>query len=66
MPLKQCVEDGPMSKKTIFDYAKMAAQAEQRILELLDGALRDDFAAERSEKDLQTRAHPRRGQEPSG
>lgn len=56
-----------MSRKTIFDYAKTAAQAEIRILELLDGALRDDDLAEnRSDVDLQKSAHPCQGKETSG
>ena len=55
-----------MSKKTIFDYAKSAAQAEQRILELLDSALRDDFAEDRSDADLQDSARSRQGHGSSG
>lgn len=54
-----------MSKKSIFDYAKAAAQAELKIIELLDGALRDEFAHAPSE-DVQKSARPRQGQRSSG
>ncbi|MCL5104520.1 MAG: hypothetical protein M1133_10490 [Armatimonadetes bacterium] len=55
-----------MSKKAMFEYAKTAALAEQRILELLDGALREDFADRRSKVDLQKSARPRQGHQSSG
>jgi hypothetical protein len=55
-----------MSQKTIFHYARLAAQAEERILELLDNALRGQPARERSEADLRKSAQPRQGQDSSG
>jgi hypothetical protein len=55
-----------MSKKTVFHYARLAAQAEQRILEMLDSALRDRPADERSAADLRKSARPRQGQDSSG
>jgi hypothetical protein len=56
-----------VSNNTIFNYARVAAQAEQRLLELLDGALRDDLAEEdSSEVDLRSNAQPRQGQDSSG
>ena len=55
-----------MSTKTIFDYARLAAQAEQRILDLLDSALREEYAADRSDVDLHDSAQPRQGQDSSG
>jgi len=56
-----------MSAKTIFDYARAAAQAEQRLIELLDTALQDDIEVEeRSKADLRNSAQPRQGQESSG
>jgi len=56
-----------MSVKTIFDYARAAAQAEQQIIELLDIALQDDIEVEeRSKTDLRNSAQPRQGQESSG
>ena len=55
-----------MSKRTIFDYARVAAQAELRILQLLDSSLRDDFAEARSNLDLQKTARSRQGQVSSG
>jgi len=65
LPLNH-LEDGHMSKITIFEYARRAAMAEQRILELLDHALHDDIASESSNMDLQKPAQTRRGQKPSG
>jgi hypothetical protein len=53
-----------MGNMTIFDYARMAAQAELRIVELFDGALRGSLADD-AEKDLPDRA-PRQGKESSG
>jgi len=55
-----------MSSQTVFQYARLAAEAEQRILELLDSVLRDQPADERSEEDLQKSAPPRQGQGSSG
>ena len=55
-----------MSTKTIFDSARFAAQAEQRILDLLDSALREDYAVDRSDVDLQDSAQARQGQDSSG
>jgi len=55
-----------MGHKTIFDYAKMAAQAEQRVLQLLDCALHDRVIEDRSAMDLRKTAQPRQGQESSG
>ncbi len=56
-----------MSAKTIFDYARAAAQAEQRLIELLDTALQDGLEVEEcSEADLRNSAQPRQGQESSG
>ena len=55
-----------MSKRTIFDYARLAAQAEQRILDLLDCALCDELAQDGSETDLRDSAQPRQGQDSSG
>lgn len=49
---------------TIFDYARMAAQAEKQILELFEKALRDG-AARAAEKDLPNSA-PRQGRKSSG
>lgn len=61
------MEDSLMSAKTIFDYARAAAQAEQRLIELLDTALQDDIEVEeRSKADLRNSAQPRQGQESSG
>jgi hypothetical protein len=61
------MEDNLMSVKTIFDYARAAAQAEQQIIELLDIALQDDIEVEeRSKTDLRNSAQPRQGQESSG
>jgi hypothetical protein len=54
-----------MGKMTIFDYARMAAVAEQRIIEFFDGALRGGLA-DRAEKDLPDRAQARQGEESSG
>lgn len=53
-----------MGNKTIFDYARLAAQAELRIVEFFDGALRGSLANE-AETDLQDYAS-RRGKESSG
>jgi hypothetical protein len=53
-----------MGNMTIFDYARMAAQAELRIVELFDGALRGGLADD-EENDLQYYA-PRQGKESSG
>ncbi len=55
-----------MSHKTVFHYARLAAQAEARILELLDNALQDKPRQVRSESDLRKIARPRRGQVSSG
>ncbi len=55
-----------MKKQSIFEYARSAAQAEQKILELLDGALKDDLAEEHSDADIQMSARTRQGQKPSG
>lgn len=55
-----------MSKKTIFEYAKSAALAEQRILELLDCALREDFTNRSSIVDRQKNARQRPGHQSSG
>ena len=55
-----------MSKKTIFDYARLGAQAEQRILDLLDNALHSELADDCSDEALQDSARPRQGQDSSG
>jgi len=55
-----------MSQKTVFHHARLAAQAEQRIIELLDSALRDKPADDRSKVDLQKSAPARQGQDSSG
>jgi|GEM_PF-1388571 len=56
-----------MSRKTIFDYARAAAQAEQRIIEMMDSALREGLAeVDRSDVDLPRSAQPRQGHETSG
>lgn len=53
-----------MGDMTIFDFARMAAQAERHIVELFDGALRGGLVDE-AEKDLPDRA-PRQAKESSG
>jgi len=53
-----------MGNLTIFDYARMAAQAGLRIVVLFDGALRGGLADE-AEKDLPDYAS-RQGKESSG
>jgi hypothetical protein len=64
---QNCTEDGQMSRKTIFDYARAAAQAEQRIIEMMDSALREGLAeVDRSYVDLPRSAQPRQGHETSG
>ncbi len=55
-----------MSQKTTINYAVVAAQAEQRILDLLEIALRDELVVERSKVDLRTTAQPHQGQDSSG
>jgi hypothetical protein len=60
------LEDGPVSRNGILNYARMAALAEERILELLDKSLRDDLAEPRSKVDLQKCAQPRQGSSSSG
>ena len=55
-----------MSKNTIFHYARKAAQAEQKIIELLDKSLQDDLAEAASDVDLQESARPRQGSQSSG
>jgi len=55
-----------MSPDTIFDYAKVAAQAEQKLLELLDCPPHGDLAEESSDVDLRSNAQPRQGQDSSG
>ncbi len=55
-----------MSKNTIFHYARKAAQAEQKIIELLDKSLRDDLVEARCEADLQKPARARQGSDSSG
>lgn len=54
------------TEHNIFDYARMAAQAEQRILDLLDKSLHDDLVDARLEMDLQESARSRQGSESSG
>jgi len=54
-----------MSNKSILDYARSAALAEHRILELLDSALHDDLD-DRSEAHLRSSAPPHQGQDSSG
>lgn len=51
-----------MSKDTIVDFARNAAQAEQRIVDLLDKLSREDLADTRSEVDLPKSARPRQGE----
>lgn len=53
-----------MGNMTIFEYARMAAQAELRIVELFDGALRGGLV-DAEESDLPDSA-PRQGKESSG
>lgn len=55
-----------MSKNTIFHYARKAAQAEQKIIELLDKSLRDDLVEAPADVDLQKPARPRQGSKSSG
>lgn len=50
---------------TIFDYARMAAQAEKQVLELFSGALSGGLASE-SKKDLPDSARVRQGKKTSG
>jgi len=55
-----------MSRKNIFEYARLAAEAEKRILELLDAALQEEPARRRSERGLRKNARPRQGEDSSG
>ncbi|MCX8052786.1 MAG: hypothetical protein N3B12_03175 [Armatimonadetes bacterium] len=55
-----------MSYKSTFHYARLAAQAEQRILATLDAILREQPAQERSKTDLRKSARSRQGQDSSG
>jgi len=55
-----------VSKSTIFDYARKAAEAEMRIIELLDKSLSDDLIETRSNEDLQKHARPRQGSDLRG
>ena len=48
------------------DFDRRAARAEQRILELLDAALRDEPAYSRSKIGLPKSARSRRGEKSSG
>jgi len=62
----QNVEDGPVGKTTIWEYARMAARAEERILELLDKSLHQDLAETRANHDVRTTARLRQGSRSSG
>lgn len=50
-----------MSRNTIFDYARMAARAEHKIIELLDRSLQNDLAEAASDTDLPQSARSRQG-----
>lgn len=54
-----------MGDMTIFDYARMAKQAEEHILELFEGSLRAD-EADRQDVDLPDSAPSRQGEDSSG
>ena len=54
-----------MGETTIFDYARMAKQAEQHMLEIFEGSLRGD-EADRQDDDLPDRAQSRQGEDSSG
>lgn len=58
--------DGRVSKFSIFEYARKASEAEQKIIDLLDRSFSDDLTDDRSDVDLQESAHQRQGQKPSG
>ena len=60
LPLNK-VEDGLVSKNTVFDYARMAARTEQKIIEMLDRSLHDDLAEAPIDADLPQSARPRQG-----
>jgi len=67
LPLKQePLEESPVTKNSIFDYARVAARAEQRIVELLDKSLEDELPDSDPDADLQQSARPRQGPDPSG
>lgn len=61
LPLNK-VEDGLVSKNTVFDYARMAARAEQKIIEMLDRSLQKDLAEAPIYADLPQSAQPRQGE----
>lgn len=61
----QELEDGQVSKVRRFDYAGLAARAEQKIIELLDKSLRDELA-DTPTMGLQKHAQPRQGSRSSG
>lgn len=52
--------------KTLRNYAKAVALAERRLMELLDDALRDDFAGSFPDKDVRNIARMRQGPPASG
>jgi hypothetical protein len=56
-----------MLSRKFTDYAKHAAAVEQRVMQLLDGALREGGATvDNSQLDLQKSAPTRRGYKSSG
>ena len=60
------MEDDPVSKKSISHYARKAARAEQKIIELLDRSLQDDLVEAPPDLDLQKTARSRQGPQSSG